>query len=492
MSREDQIVNERLRKIKELREEGIEPYGYRFDKKEKCSELQEKYSKLKAEERTKDKARVAGRVMIKRDLGKISFASVQDESGKIQIVLQDGETSEEVMKFFKKYVDAGDFIGVEGIIMKSKTGELSVLTKKVEMLAKSILPLPEKFHGLQDEEEKYRKRYLDMTINKDVREIFVKRAKILSAMREFMDKKEFVEIETPLLQSVYGGAAAKPFKTHCDAFNSDVYLSIAPELYLKKALVGGFDRVYEITKKFRNEGVDRSHNPEHMTIEWYQGYADYNDGMDMVEEFVKFIVKKLYGGTTFEYQGHKINVAKWEKLTLADAIKKHLKIDISKIKTDAEAKKIAKENGIETDGITKANIADELMKLFRDKLIQPTFLIDYPIELAPLAKPKRGDPTKAEIFQPFMGGLEIARAYSELNDPELQETHFKEQEDEREKGNKEAMPTDSDFVNALKHGMPPACGVGFGVERLIMLLTNQTSIRDVLTFPFMKPEKEEK
>jgi len=480
MGREEQITGERLRKIKELRDLGIEPYGYSFDKKQNAQEC--------AESKINSKVKTAGRIMTKRDLGKITFANLRDESGEVQIVLQDEETSKEQMNFFSKYVDSGDIVGVEGKIIKTKTGQISILIKNTELLSKSIKPLPEKFHGLKDEEEKYRKRYLDLLINPEVKKVFLIRNKMMNAMREFMEKNNFVEIETPLLQNCYGGACASPFITHCNAFNSDVYLSIAPELYLKKALVGGFDRVYEITKKFRNEGVDKFHNPEHMTIEWYQGYADYNEGMEMVKEFMKHLVKKIYGKYTFEYQGNKIDVSKWETLTLEEAIKKYLKEDISKIRTDVDAKKMAKKHGIEEQGITKSNIADELMKLFREKLIQPTFLIDYPIELAPLAKPKRGDPTKAEIFQPFIGGMEIARAYSELNDPVLQAKHFKEQEEERKKGNEEAMPTDKDFVDALEHGMPPACGVGFGIERLVMLLTNSNSIRNVLTFPFMKSE----
>lgn len=483
MGREEQIIGERIRKIKELRSSGIEPYGYRFEKKQNIKDCVE--SKLNS------KIKTAGRLMTKRDLGKIAFANLRDEFGEIQLFLQDGETNKKSFDFFKKYVDSGDIVGVEGKIIKTKTGQISILMQNIELLSKSIKPLPEKFHGLKDEEEKYRKRYLDLLVNPEVKRIFTIRNKMMNAMREFMEKNNFIEIETPLLQTIYGGAAASPFKTHCNAFNSDVYLSIAPELYLKKALIGGFDRVYEITKKFRNEGVDKFHNPEHMTLEWYQAYADYNEGMRMVQEFMKHIVKKVYGKYTFEYQGNKIDVSKWETLTLEEAIKKYLKEDISKIKSDADAKKIAKKYCIEEHGITKANISDELLKIFRNKLIQPTFLIDYPLELAPLAKPKRGDSSKAEIFQPFIGGMELARAYSELNDPALQSQHFKEQEEERKKGNKEAMPTDKDFVNALEHGMPPACGVGFGIERLVMLLTDSNSIRDVLTFPFMKPGVEE-
>ncbi len=479
MSREEQIINERLRKIKELKEKKVEPYAYRFDKKNNISE----YLKLKVGANIK----TAGRLITKRDLGKISFAKLQDFSGQIQIVFQDKETPEKEMNFFKKYVDSGDIVGVEGKIFKTKTKEISLLVTKIELLSKSILPLPEKFHGLQDKEERYRKRYLDLIVNPETKKIFETRAKILEVLRIFMKENNFVEVETPLLQTIYGGAMAKPFKTHCDAYDSNLYLSIAPELFLKKALVGGFDRVYEITKKFRNEGTDRQHNPEHMTIEWYQAYADYNDGMKLFEELLKKISKELFGKLIFEYQGQKIDLNRWQKIGILDAIKKYLGEDISKIKTDDEAKKIASKHRVEPEGITKFNLADELMKLFREKLIQPTFLIDYPIELAPLAKPKRGDATKAEIFQPFIGGMELGRAYSELNDPKIQEEHFKEQENERQKGNAEAMETDKDFVTALEHGMAPACGVGIGIERLTMLFTNQQSIRDVIMFPFMKP-----
>jgi lysyl-tRNA synthetase class 2 len=481
MSREKQIINERKRKIEELRKQGINPYAYRFDKKFSVEECLKK--------KIGSSVKTAGRLMAKRELGRIIFAKLQDFSGQMQIVFQRGETPEKIMNLFRKYLDAGDFVGVEGKIIRTKTGEISILVKKLELLTKSILPLPEKFHGLQNKEERYRKRYLDLIMNLEVKKVFETRTKIMEVMREFMKKNDFIEVETPLLQTIYGGASAKPFKTHCDAYNSDLYLSIAPELFLKKCLVGGFDRVYEITKKFRNEGVDRQHNPEHMTIEWYQSYADYEDGMKLFEGLIKDIAKRLFGKLNFEYQGKKIDLTKWKKISLADAIKKYLGEDISKIKTDKDAKKVAEKHKIDTKGITKINIPDELMKLFREKLIQPTFITDYPIELAPLAKPKRGNESKAEIFQPFIGGMELGRAYSELNDSELQAKHFEEQENERAKGNAEAMETDRDFVTALEHGMPPACGVGIGIERLVMLFTNQPSIRDVILFPFMKPEK---
>ncbi len=489
MGRQEEIIKERLKKLEALKKSGINPYPNKFNVKDYALDLQEKHKSLKKEKKSNAKAIVAGRLLTFRDLGKISFGTLQDSTGKIQIMLQSPITSKSIFEFFKKYIDSGDFLGVEGNLFRTKRGELSIIARKITLLSKSILPLPEKFHGLQDEEERYRKRYLDLIANPDVSQIFKKRAIILKTLRDFMDKHKFLEIETPLLQSVYGGALAKPFKTHIDTYDSDVFLSIAPELPLKKALVGNLGNVYEITKKFRNEGVDRSHNPEHMTIEWYQPYADYKDGMFLFKELIKQISKNLFGSYKFEYQGYKIDVSKWKVLPLDKAIKQYLKIDVSKIHSDSDAKKIAEKNNIPTEGITLSNIQDELMKLFREKLIQPTFLIDYPIESSPLAKPSSSNPKKAEVFQPFIAGLELARAYSELNDPRLQEKHFKEQEEERSQGNKEAMPTDKDFITALEHGMPPACGVGIGIERLVMLFTNQTSIRDVILFPFMKPEK---
>jgi len=488
MGREDEIINERKRKIDGLRKQNIAPYAYKYSRKSFTIDVQEKYKTLE-NEKFGEETSLSGRIVSIRDIGKIAFFVLQDSKGKIQGVLQDGETPAEVVSFFKNFIDSGDIVGIEGKIFRTKRGELSLLVKKLQLLSKSIKPLPDQFYGLKDEEERYRKRYLDLILNANVRKTFEMRAKILKIMRDFMDKKGFLEVETPLLQPIYGGAAAKPFKTHCNAFNSDVFLSIAPELYLKKAMVGGLGSVYEITKKFRNEGVDRSHNPEHMTIEWYQENADYQDGMALFEELMQELVMGLFGKLKIEYQGHVIDFSKWEKLTLDEAIKKHLNIDVSEIKTDVEAREIAKKQGIEdVRSITKTNIPDELMKLFRHKLIQPTFLMDYPIGLAPLAKPKRGNPEKAEIFQPFIGGLEVARAYSELSDPKVQKEHFMEQENERKVGNEEAMPTDDDFVDALEYGLPPACGVGIGIERIIMILANQTSIRDVIMFPFMKTE----
>jgi lysyl-tRNA synthetase, class II len=491
MTRQDEIIKERMKKIEEMKKKGILSHEYRYDKKDNCQTLQEKFKKLKNEEFSKKKTSTSGRLISLRNMGKIAFGKIQDSSGTIQMVLQEEKTPKETFDILNEFLDIGDIIGIEGELFRTKRSELSIMAEKLIILTKSILPLPDEFYGLKDKEERYRKRYLDLILNEKSRNVFKIRAKILEVMRNFMKEKQFLEIETPLLQPIYGGAAAKPFKTHCNAFNSNVFLSIAPELYLKKAMVGGLGSVYEITKKFRNEGVDKSHNPEHMTIEWYQENADYNDGMKIFEELMKKICKEINGNLIIEYQGNKIDLSRWEKLSLNESIKKYLNLDISKITTDKEAKEIAKKNGIE-ENITLANLPDELMKTFRNKIIQPTFLTDYPIGLAPLAKPCKEDPTKAEIFQPIIGGLEIGRAYSELSNPHLQEEHFQEQENERKVGNEEAMPTDQDFVTALKYGLPPACGVGLGIERIVMLMTDSDSIRDVIMFPFMKPEETKK
>jgi len=483
----------RKKKVEQLRQQGIEPYAYKYKRNSFAEDVRSKYSKLKKDNSNKKvKIKLAGRLMTFRNIGRLAFCHLQDSSGKIQLVFEKGTIGNENFKQMAKMLDPGDIIGVAGYPYRTKAGELSLWVSGFELLAKSLRGLPDKWHGFKEIEERYRKRYVDLIMNPEVRNVFVLRAKILQAMREFMDKNNFIEVETPLLQTVYGGAFAKPFKTRCDELKTDMYLAIAPELPLKKALVGGLDRVYEVTKKFRNESADSMHNPEHMTIEWYQAYADYNEGMDLVEALIKSVAKKLFGKLIIEYQGHKINLAKWKRIPLLTAIKKYLGEDVSRIKTDTQAKKVAKKYDVDTSGVTKGNIADELMKVFRHKLIQPTFLTDYPIELAPLAKPKRGDPTKAEIFQPFIGGMELARAYSELNDPALQLEHFKEQETERKRGNVEAMPTDKDFVTALEYGMPPACGVGIGIERVVMLFANQPSIRDVILFPMMRPKDKSK
>jgi lysyl-tRNA synthetase class 2 len=445
MAREDQIINERKRKITELRKAGINPYPYKFDKKNSATELQDKYKKIKADSKTKNKVKIAGRLMTKRDLGKLAFATLRDGTGDIQLLLRKGDTPEKIVKFFKKYIDAGDFIGVEGLIIKTKRGELSVLVKKIEILTKSILPLPEKWHGLQDKEDRYRKRYLDLIMNPEVKDVFEKRSKIIQNIRNFLVERGFLEVDTPILQPLAGGAIAKPFKAHYNAYDTDVYLRIAPELYLKKLLIGGFDKVFEVSRCFRNEGVDWSHNPEFINLEFYQAYADYNDMMKLTEEIICGVAKEI------NYKTIKIK-------------KPFKRIEFSKL--------------------TKGKMTDEAFKEAIKDIKEPTFVINHPIEFSPLAK--KNDNKTVQRFQLIINGIEMANAFSELNDPIDQEERFKEQA--KKKGEKHEY--DADFVEALKYGMPPAGGVGIGIDRLIMLFTGKESLREVLLFPFMKPEEE--
>ncbi len=471
MAREQEIKKERLKKIQELKEKKIEVYGYFFDKKDSANALQDKYRELKPGHETKDKAKTAGRVMIIRDMGKINFASLQDSSGKIQIILQDGETPEKVIDFFKKYIDAGDFIGAEGRITRTKRGELSILAEKIELLSKALLPLPEKWHGLTDKEERYRKRYLDLIMNPEVKEVFEKREKIISTIREFLKERKFVEVETPILQPLYGGAEARPFITHLYALNTNLYLGISPELYLKKLIAGGFEKVFTICKNFRNEGIDRLHNPEFTMLELYESYKDYNDMMELTENLISSLVKKMHGKTKIEYQGKIIDFkVPFKRVKLIESIKKE-KINLNKL------------NSREINEIFEEKI--------QPKLIEPTFIIDYPIELCPLTKEHRKDKKFVERFELFINGGEIANAYSELNDPIEQERRLKKQIEERKKAKDydshfEANVIDEDFIESMSYGMPPLGGVGVGIDRLAMLLTNQPSIRDVILFPFMR------
>lgn len=474
-------TEERLKKLAWFKQNKIETYAYQFDQKHHADTIVNNFNRYENQE-----VKVAGRLMAIRGHGKIGFGDLVDGSGKIQLFVAVDNLSARDFEIWE-HLDRGDIIGVEGTVFKSQKGEITVRAKKVQLLSKCVNALPDTWFGVKDQEIKYRQRYLDLIINPESRKVFQLRSKITLFIREFLDSRGFIDVETPLLQPIYGGAAANPFKTHCNALDKDLFLSIAPELYLKRYSVGGFERVYEITKKFRNEGIDKFHNPEHTSVEWYQCYADYNEGMDLVEELFKFLSKKLFNRTTFYCQGKKIDFAKkWRRIPILEAIKEHTGVDINDIFTDEDAKEVARDHDIDEATVTRANIADELLKTFRQKLIQPVFLTDYPIELCPLAKPNRNNPKLAEIFQPFAGGMELARAYSELNDPEIQAKHFEEQEEERTKGNTEAMETDKDFVNALRFGMPPCCGVGIGIERLVMFFANQPTIRDVMAFPIMR------
>jgi len=493
MGREEQIINERKRKLKELR--GVtNPYPHKFDVKHYSEDIREEHKKLKDNERSVSRVVVAGRVMTVRNLGKLIFATLQDKQGRIQLILQKGETSDEDFKLFKRYVDAGDFVGIKGMVMKSKTGEVSVLVKKVQILSKSLLPLPEKFHGLKDDEERYRKRYLDLIMNPEVKEVFDKRTEILAGIREIMIKKEIIEVETPFLQTLYGGAAAKPFETHLNALNIDLFLAVSPELYLKRLIVGGYDRVYTISRNFRNEGIDRWHNPEFTMMEVYCSYWDYNDMMDLMEEIYETVAKKVNGSTKVEFRGKTIDFKRpWKKMTMLEAIKKWAKIDIDKM-SDKEISKFVKKNKVDTkEDVWGWNVQAIFEHFCEDKIEQPTFIIDHPLETTPLCKAHRNPELNKliERFEPFCMGAELGNAYSELNDPELQRELLEKQQALLKKGDDEANPLDEDFLNAMEVGMPPAGGLGIGIDRMVMLLTGQDTIKDVILFPFMRPVEDD-
>ena len=489
MQPEEVLMKEREKKLELLKKAGINPYPYSFKTTAEAKYLQEKYSKLKNEEKTKDTFKVAGRIIIIRDIGKIIFIDLQDSSRKIQIVLQENETPKDKIDFIKKFIDIGDYIGITGTIFRTKRGEISILVKDLQLLSKSIKPLPEKWHGLKDKEERYRKRYLDLIINPEVKDVFLKREKILDLIREFLKSKSFIEVDTPYLQSVYGGAEARPFTTHLNALNIKLYLSISPELYLKRLIIGGMDKVFTIARNFRNEGIDKWHNPEFTMMEIYQAYSDYNDMMELFEEICEFTCKKIHGTTKIEYQGQLIDFKKpWKRITMAEAIKKYAKIDVLKM-TDKELLKFVKSNQIKYKNESWGLLVQSIFENYCEKeLIQPTFIIDHPKETTPLCKVHRKDSRLIERFEPFCMGTELGNAYSELNDPFIQKELFKEQEKRLKQGDEEAHPNDLEFLEALNYGMPPTGGIGLGIDRFVMLLTNSSSIKDVIFFPFMKPE----
>lgn len=454
MGREELIINERKKKLEELKKLGINPYPHKFEQKDFSFDIKEENKKLKIDERTQKKVQIAGRLMTIRDIGKLIFCHLQDSKGRIQLVLQKGSTEERSFSLFKKCFDIGDIIGVQGNVMKTRTGEVSVLVKKIEMLSKSLLPLPEKWHGLQDKEERYRKRYLDLIMNPEVKNIFEKRSETIKALREFLIKNGFLEVDTPVLQSIAGGAIAKPFITRYNAYDSDVYMRIAPELYLKRLLVGGFEKVFEFARCFRNEGVDWSHNPEFTNLEFYQTYMDYQDLMKFTEDLIDDVVKKVNKKPVIERNNEKIMIKKpFKKITFKE--------------------------------LTKGKMSDEAFKEAIKKIKEPTFVINHPLDISPLAK--KNDEKTVQRFQLIIDGIEIVNAFSELNDPVDQKHRFEEQA--KKKG--ERHEYDKDFLEALEHGMPPAAGFGMGIDRFVMLLTGSNSLREILLFPFMKPEKEE-
>ena len=482
----NQLMKVRREKLQKLQEEGKNPFEItKFNRTHTSKQIKDNYEELEGKDVT-----VAGRIMAKRIMGKASFCHIQDSEGRIQSYVSINELGEESYKAFKED-DIGDIIGITGFVFKTKTGEISIHAKEVTLLTKSLRPLPEKFHGLKDTDLRYRQRYVDLIVNPEVRETFIKRAEIIKEIRKFMDSQGYMEVETPMLTTVATGDAARPFITHHNTLDLEMYLRIAPELNLKRLIVGGFDKVFEIGKNFRNEGMDIKHNPEFTNMEFYSAFEDYNDMMKMAENLISTVAQNTLGTTTINYEGQEINLApSWKRITMIDAIKEVTGVDFNTINTDEEAQAIAKEKGVQYEDIknTRGHIINEFFETFvEETLIQPTFIMDYPVEVSPLTKRKREDKRLVERFELFIGGREYGNAYSELNDPIDQYERFVKQVEAKEKGDEEAGGMDEDFVNALEIGLPPTGGMGIGLDRLIMLLTNSSSIRDVLFFPTMKP-----
>ena len=482
----DHLMQVRREKLDKLRAEGKDPFQItKFNRTHTTKQIIDNYDELEGKDVT-----IAGRLMAKRIMGKASFCHIQDGEGKIQSYVSINDLGEESYKQFKED-DIGDIIGITGFVFKTRTGEISIHAKEVTLLTKSLKPLPEKFHGLKDTDLRYRQRYVDLIVNPEVKETFIKRSMIIKELRNILDEKGYLEVETPILNNLITGDAARPFETHHNTLDIDMYLRIAPELNLKRLIVGGFDKVYEVCKNFRNEGMDIKHNPEFTNVELYAAYEDYNDMMDITEEIITRLCMKVNGTLQINYQGLDLDLSTpWKRISMIDAIKEVTGIDFNEVKTDEEARKLADEKGVELEEgkTTRGHIINEFFETFvEETLIQPTFIMDYPVEVSPLTKRKKDNPSLTERFEVFIGGREYGNAYSELNDPIDQYERLKKQAEARANGDEEAGMMDEDFVNALEIGLPPTGGLGIGLDRLIMLLTNSASIRDILLFPTMKP-----
>ena len=480
----NQLLKVRREKLQDLQENGKDPFQItKYDVTHHSQEIKDNYDALEGKTVT-----IAGRMMFKRVMGKASFCNIQDLQGNIQAYVARDNIGEDVYKDFKKY-DVGDILGIKGEVFTTKTGEKSIHATEVTLLSKSLQILPEKFHGLTDTDVRYRQRYVDLIMNADVKDTFIKRSKIISSIRRFLDGQGFMEVETPMLVSNAGGAAARPFETHYNALSEDVKLRISLELYLKRLIVGGMERVYEIGRVFRNEGTDARHNPEFTLMELYQAYTDYYGMMDLTENMFRTVAQEVCGTTLIPYAEEMIDLGKpFERITMVDAVKKYAGVDFNEIADTEEAKKVAKEHHVEfEDRHEKGDILNLFFEEFvEEKLIQPTFVMDHPVEISPLTKRKPENPDYVERFELFIYGREMANAYSELNDPIDQRERFAAQEAAFAAGDEEANHTDEDFLNALSIGMPPTGGIGYGIDRLVMLLTNSPAIRDVLLFPTMK------
>ena len=484
-----EVLRVRREKLAALQQAGNDPFAQtRFDRTAYAQQIAEQFDQL--EEKP---VAVAGRIMSKRSMGKASFFDIADASGKIQIYIKLNVIGEETYEQFKKW-DIGDIVGVNGEVFRTKHGEISIRATKAVLLSKSLLPLPEKFHGLTNTDLRYRQRYVDLIVNPEVRDVFVKRSLIIRELRTFLDSKGYLEVETPVLHNIAGGAAARPFITHHNSLNIDMYLRIALELHLKRLIVGGFDKVYEIGRVFRNEGMDTKHNPEFTMLEFYQAYSNYEDVMNLTEEMLRYVAQKVLGTTTVVYGDQEIDLGKpFARISMVEAVKKYTGVDFDAIQTLEEARAAAKEHHIQYE---ERHLKGDILNLFfdefvEDKLIQPTFLTGHPVEISPLSKRDAAHPGYTERFELFITGREFANAFSELNDPIDQKARFEHQLELKAQGDEEATDMDNDFITALEYGLPPTGGFGMGVDRLVMLLTNQPSIRDVLLFPTMKPTAEE-
>jgi len=487
----NELIKQRKRKLEELRELGVDPYGGVFETTHSASEIFEKYGEVDGETLEKEpvEVTVAGRIVAWRSFGKAAFSHIQDSTGRLQLYFRKDILGDR-FRIVKKF-DIGDIIGVRGKLFRTRTNELTMLVEDFKFLTKSLRPLPEKWHGLKDIELRYRQRYVDLIVNPEVRDTFKKRSEIIKFIRDYLEKKGFIEVETPMMHQIPGGAAARPFKTHHNALGIDLYLRIAPELYLKRLLVGGYERVFELNKNFRNEGISTKHNPEFTMLEFYMAYKDYNFLMDFTERLFTELLNKVVGGMKVKFDEFEIDFTPpWPRIPMYEALKKY-GVPEEIFRDYEKARAWAKENGVEVkDAPTLAKLLDEIFKeKVEPNLIQPSFIIDYPVELSPLAKRKKDNPELVERFELFVAQREIANAFTELNDPEDQRERFLKQVEAKKQGDEEAHWMDEDFIRALEYGMPPAAGEGIGIDRLVMIITGSTSIRDVILFPQLKPEK---
>ena len=489
MEETNDLMRQRKEKLNEIREAGIDPYPHQYAPTHTTSAIHKEFEDVDETPDDTHRVTIAGRIMTKRDHGKSSFAHLQDSTGQIQIYVRRDDVGADSYRIYRRF-DVGDIIGASGIVFRTRTSELTILVDAVELLSKSIRPLPEKWHGLQDKQTRYRQRYADLIMNPEVKEVFVKRTQIVQAIRDMLNEQNFIEVETPVLQPIYGGASARPFTTYHNTLDQPLYLRIANELYLKRLIVGGFDRVYEFSRDFRNEGMDRDHNPEFTMLELYLAYADYLEVMELTEILIAQTVEKLHGTTKITYQDQEIDFTPpWQRMTMIESIQEYSDFDPDTLSAHELYTKAANA-GVELAGDeSKGEIIAELFDVYvESKLTQPTFIYDYPIEVSPFAKKKPENPELVERFEFFISGMEVGNAFSELNDPIDQRQRFMEQASNLAKGDEEAFMVDEDYLRALEYGMPPTGGLGIGIDRLTMLLTDQYSIRDAILFPQMRPE----